>query len=247
MKIIFYRHNKSQAPKKIEPEKINFSELTILFDGKMKYSVDGKIYPLKKNDVIFLPEGSFRKRIANEMANYVSFNIIDDKPRDFFVLHNGLTNAVKYIIAACDEVYDHALEHTDERLSLLFSCLLLQLEKQQQNSLVHPLVGKIKEYVKENIDKKITLSDVGKHTFFSPGHCDRVFKKETKQSIIDYAIDSKIIEAKYILLTENVSLRAIADKLGFDDYNYFARLFKKRIGMTPTQYKNKVKNSPSLL
>ena len=247
MKIIFYRHNKSQAPKKIEPEKINFSELTILFDGKLKYTVDGKTYPLKKNDVIFLPEGSLRKRTANEMANYVSFNIIDDVKRPFFMINNGLSNAVKYIIAACDEIYDHTLEHTDERLSLLLSCLFLQLEKQQQNALVHPLVGMIKEFVKENIDKKITLADVGKYTFFSPGHCDRVFKKETKQSIIDYALDSKIAEAKYVLLTEDVSLRTIAEKLGFDDYNYFARLFKKRIGVTPTQYKNKVKNSPTLL
>ena len=98
---------------------------------------------------------------------------------------------------------------------------------------------KIKKYIRANLNKKISLTDISEYTFFSPVHCEKLFRKETNTSIIDYVINQKINEAQYLLITEPTDIRKIAEKIGFDNYNYFSRLFKKRTGFTPSQYKKR--------
>ena len=108
-------------------------------------------------------------------------------------------------------------------------------------SLIHisknfsPLTLKIKKFISDNLGKEITLEDIGNETFFSPAHCASVFRRETGKSIIDYAIDEKLKAAKKLII-EGLPLKC-AETVGFDDYSYFSRLFKKRVSLTPLQYK----------
>lgn len=69
-------------------------------------------------------------------------------------------------------------------------------------------------------------------------YCDTVFKKETGFSIIEYFNKLKIEEAKKLIVERADSLTEIALKLGFEDYNYFSRLFKKHTGYSPKQYQH---------
>ena len=85
--------------------------------------------------------------------------------------------------------------------------------------------------------KRITLEDIGKLTFFSPIYCDTVFKKDTGRSIIDHLIERRIDEAKKLLSSPDLSLSKISELCGFADYNYFCRVFKKRVGVTPGAYR----------
>jgi two-component system response regulator YesN len=59
------------------------------------------------------------------------------------------------------------------------------------------------------------------------------------RSIVDYIIEKRVEEAKKLILLDTMSLRIISDTVGFSDYNYFARTFKKRSGYTPLEYKKK--------
>ena len=60
-----------------------------------------------------------------------------------------------------------------------------------------------------------------------------------KIGIIDYFIDMKIEVAKNKLLENIMTLRQISESLGFSDYNYFSRTFKKRTGATPLEFRKK--------
>lgn len=237
MKILYYRHNKHQKPDNLRAYQIDFSELTLIYDGELQYVIDHKKYVLRKNDLIYIPAGSFRERKTSQSAHYVSFNIREHEETSLFTMHNGVSNAVKYIIAACDEVREYTTDFSDERYVLLLKCLFKQLEMQRNSTNANPLVVKIKEYIKKNLDKKITLSDIANYTFFSPVYCEEIFKKEMHMPIIDYVIDLRIKEAQFMLITENSSLKVIAEKVGFFDYNYFSRIFKQRVGMTPSEYR----------
>ena len=73
-------------------------------------------------------------------------------------------------------------------------------------------------------------------TFFSPVYCCLVFKRETGETITDYIINEKITEAK-ILIPQGYRLKDVAARVGMFDYNYFSRLFRKKVGYTPLQYK----------
>ena len=66
-----------------------------------------------------------------------------------------------------------------------------------------------------------------------------VFKKETGRSIIDFLIEERISESKKLLAEDSIPLATISELVGFDDYNYFSRVFKKRAGCTPSEYRKR--------
>ncbi|MBE7083601.1 MAG: helix-turn-helix transcriptional regulator [Clostridiales bacterium] len=220
---------------------MHYSEITVIFSGQMQYVINGKKFVLNSNDVIYIPYGSIRDRISKTEVDYVSFNFIDEINEDSSAILylNAVNSVIKNLITTCDAVRELTSYRDDERLLLLLQCLIKQLNFQNGDIKTNPLVLKIKKYIRANLNKKISLTDISEHTFFSPVHCEKLFRKETNTSIIDYVINKKINEAQYLLMTEPTDIRKIAEKIGFDNYNYFSRLFKKRTGFTPSQYKKR--------
>ena len=64
-----------------------------------------------------------------------------------------------------------------------------------------------------------------------------MFKRETRQTIVDFVIGERMRKAKELLVYTDFSLPEVALKVGYEDYNYFSRLFKKHVRATPTQYR----------
>jgi AraC-like DNA-binding protein len=63
--------------------------------------------------------------------------------------------------------------------------------------------------------------------------CNEILQKTTTEVITDRII----LEAKRMLMDKGLTVNEIATKLGFDDYSYFTRLFKKKSGITPTNFR----------
>lgn len=99
--------------------------------------------------------------------------------------------------------------------------------------------------------KKIVDENIGNHGFslsymademgFSTGYLSTVFKKTFGVAFQDYVLDRRLAKAKILLLTTDKKNYEIADEVGFDDVNYFGTRFKSAYGMSPKQYKKKVK------
>ena len=241
MKIIYYRHNFNSIPIKLDKCKMHYSEITVIFSGQMQYVINGKKYVLNSNDIIYIPYGSIRDRISKTEVDYVSFNFVDEisEGSSAILYLNAVNTVIKNLITTCDSVRELSSYRDDERLLLLLQCLIKHLNIQNGDIKTNPLVLKIKKYIRANLNKKISLTDISEYTFFSPVHCEKLFRKETNTSIIDYVINQKINEAHYLLITEPTDIRKIAEKIGFSNYHYVSRLFKKRTGFTPSQYKKR--------
>ncbi len=237
--LIYYRHNLQTPPLPIPPNKISFDELTLVIKGTMHYVIDGAKILLEKGDIIYIPKGSIRHRLLGESADYVSLNFVDNSPLALpLFIKDGLTEIVHYLIRTFDSIIEYTTNLQDERFQLLLSCLIKQLEKQCEFQSELPLVLNIKNYVKVHLSSKITLSDVSKHTHYSIPHCEMVFKQTTGLSIMEYIIKKRISLAKTLLLEGVLSLPEIANTVGFNDYNYFSRVFKKEVGVSPLRYRN---------
>jgi len=78
---------------------------------------------------------------------------------------------------------------------------------------------------------------LSKRMGYSPDYIDRVFKAVLGKTSSEALADLRIRQAKELLATSELSIRVIASTLGYDDRRYFARLFKKRMGLTPTEYR----------
>lgn len=97
-------------------------------------------------------------------------------------------------------------------------------------------VKKAKQYIYENRYKKISLNDVAEELGITPGYLSRIFKKVTLQSFSDYIAETKIEEAKKLLLQDNNRIYEVSGMLGYDDPYYFSKVFKRVTQMTPSEY-----------
>ncbi len=219
---------------------INFYELTFVFKGEMIYFVNGTEYRLQAGDGIFLEPNSVRQRpIMEDAATYVSFTFTTDKIINLPVkISNALNNECKLLISCADEVRQKQYADSEKQVESLVECILANVQANLEYTKEHPLVLQIKRFINENLSKKITLQQIGEQTYFSPLYCETVFKHKTGTSIIQYVIKRRVEEAQKLLFDGQMSLRLIAEKVGFEDYNYFARVFKKTTGSTPREYKN---------
>ena len=74
----------------------------------------------------------------------------------------------------------------------------------------------------------------------SPYYFSKVFKEECGLNFIEYLTNIRIDKAKELLEKSNLSIKEICVSCGYTDPNYFSRSFKKNVGVTPTEYKEKL-------
>jgi len=109
-----------------------------------------------------------------------------------------------------------------------------------QNYKAGALIKHAKDYIKENFSKAITLEDVAREIHVSPQYLSKLFKEETGENFIEYLTGIRIRNAKSLLEADDLSVKEICYSIGYSDPNYFSRIFKKIVGITPTEYKESV-------
>lgn len=110
--------------------------------------------------------------------------------------------------------------------------------KTRKNEQSVTVVSKAKDYIRENYQKDITLEDVARQVNVSPYYFSKLFKEESGENFIDYLTRVRIDIAVKLLRDRGKSIKEISLETGYADPNYFSRLFKKRTGMTPKEYRN---------
>jgi two-component system, response regulator YesN len=105
---------------------------------------------------------------------------------------------------------------------------------------IPPFVKKAMFYVNENYDEKHTLESISKMLYVSPTYFGIVFKKSTGMSFVDYLAGIKINKAKDIMASLSCSIKEVAMKVGYDDYSYFCKVFKKYTTYTPLEYRKQI-------
>jgi AraC-like DNA-binding protein len=100
------------------------------------------------------------------------------------------------------------------------------------NSPITPAI----DYIKKNIQGTINLKNLSDKACMSTTSFYRYFKRELGMSPIEYILNEKIKYAKKLLSNPNIQVNEVSYATGFEDCNYFIRLFKKYEGVTPKQY-----------
>lgn len=101
----------------------------------------------------------------------------------------------------------------------------------------HDLFHLICIYVQENFYKDITRKNIAAHFNISENHVSRIFKKNGNSSFSDFLISVRVDRAKFMLRKYDFRLSEIAVRCGFNDPNYFFRVFKRHTGTTPKAYR----------
>ncbi len=95
----------------------------------------------------------------------------------------------------------------------------------------------VKKYVRLHMLENISVSDIAEVLHFNPQYLMRAFKKKTEMSIVEYITKVRVDKAKELLKETKLPVKDIASMIGYADYAYFTRVFKKEGGMIPNQYR----------
>lgn len=96
-------------------------------------------------------------------------------------------------------------------------------------------------YMKENLEKKLSLADIASHTGYSSSHFSVLFNKRTGYTPLHYFNQLKVQQACHLLDFTEMKINQICYKIGVEDTYYFSRLFSKIMGMSPQTYKKQKK------
>lgn len=124
-------------------------------------------------------------------------------------------------------------------MQILFSRFL-------QKTDVNPSVlrfSKVIEYIDQNIDKKITVSELAGLLYLDEVYFSNAFTKSIGVSPSQLIISKKLSKAMHLLRNENMTIQEIAFSLSFNSEAYFSRLFKKKTHLTPSEFRKNVQKT----
>lgn len=98
----------------------------------------------------------------------------------------------------------------------------------------------ITEYLKSNIDKSLNLEDISTNCAISLSQLKKVCQNQCGMSPMSYFISLKMDAAKTMIDDTSLNFTQISEKLGFSTLHYFSKLFKDKVGVTPSEYAKSV-------
>ena len=221
-------HSKDQIDKKqiLEvPSMDNWSEL--FFHGE------------KEKIIIYL------NNAINSMYNQESINVdvINSFYQNFLqIIYFSLKkkNIRVDSIFLTDEIDDGVLsmysknEFLNWTISIVVKTIGALLEKPKT------LIDEVKDYIEKNLTNELSREFIASAVNLSPDYLTKQFKKETNQSLSEYIIYRRISLAKELLISSDMPVGEIVNYIGYSNFSYFSKIFKKDTGFKPLDYrKNK--------
>lgn len=256
-----------QQEKKIERHHHVVFEFFYLKKGYVNFEIGGKSYKLSTGSVVFIQplEVHSVKSIGNDSFEYCSlvfdssvFGFENNPCREFFD-----SVRLKRFVELSDKILNHFVLLCDSsnkktpgyeilQTTLLFDILsyliitnqyetvaLLRKQTKYNISAIDIAI----EYIKDNFADNIELQDVLKLTNYSRSHFIRLFKEHTGMNLVEYINKYRIEKACLELIYSKKNITEIATEFGFNNIQYFSRVFKQYMNCTPKQYQMKGKNS----
>lgn len=103
------------------------------------------------------------------------------------------------------------------------------------NEHLSPVIRQVMNYINSNYAQELSLKTLSHKLNINPAYLGQLFQKETGQPFNEYINYFRMEKAKQLLLNTNLTATEISKKIGFNDPNYFFRLFKKKMGIPPSE------------
>ena len=139
------------------------------------------------------------------------------------------------------KAFDYLLKPWKEEK--LFELINLAIENvrsmQKTDSIVHSQKDVIKDYIERNYKKDISAKDVAGILGYSDVYFSKVFKQLFDDNFINYLTKIRIDRAKLLLKDVSFNIKEVGKSVGYADSNYFTKVFKRSIGISPSEYRSK--------
>ncbi len=204
----------------------------------MEAVASGQIY--KEGQILSnFSDGVFEKRVADPLRNMKNYCIIMNtllrKAAERGGVHPIYLDRVSSDFAAQIERHSNPARVKDLMRDMFRSyCRLVRKHSIKNYS---PIVQKVIIMIDSDISADLSLRVLSASQKVSPGYLSTIFKNETGKSVTEYIREKRIKHAKHLLATTNLQIQTIALHCGIMDVQYFTKIFKGAMGMSPSEYR----------
>ncbi len=242
-----------------------FYKLLIFLQGEVEYFVEGKTYYLQPNDIVLIRPGDIHRPVLTGRKPYERIILyispaFFDKWRDrgysflrpFDIAYKHDTNVLHLPQRELTQFYEYiktSLYQEEFANDLLtrsqFFQYIIQLNRfcdvvMEKEILPAGISNKkildIISFINENIEQPLDIDTIACHFFWSRSYLMHYFKKETGLTLGNYITDKRMYLAQKFL-KEGGSVSEAWNQSGYHDYHTFYKAFKKKFGISPSEYK----------
>lgn len=125
-----------------------------------------------------------------------------------------------------------------QAISSFYNTLILETTPKENTESSNSLITIVLNWINENYNQNITLAKAADYVMLSPVYFGRLFKIHTGETFNNYLTKLRLGKARALLKNTSLNVQEVSNAVGYNDVNYFIRLFKKEHGVTPHKYKN---------
>lgn len=232
----------------------DFYLLMLCVDGSGMLHSGGRMFEIQKGDCMVCHAGgpiSYASSADNPWSLYWIHFALDSKSPLMPFLYNDDVNPQKPVANICNklamiELFERILKfndilsdelqfcfHQNMFLALLYTGLSAYKKATGDNDYIAAAV----KYIENNMNRRITLSELAGQVHLSRYHFSRLFQKTMQVPPSRYIVERRIQYAKTLLVSSSLSIGEIALAAGFENGMYFSKVFKRYEGVSPKRYR----------
>ncbi len=244
--------------------KHDFYHIVLYTSGYGEYSIEGRFHPAQPGTCVLIGPGQYHDFVSRwKQSVYSEITFAYESMRQslrlpfdqLLSLHTGYDISLEsHVTLSMDQmynlqsllaksithlnstqIYSQYLAHYD--LATIFNFLVEIAVSSDQTPFSQSRFERAKSYIEEHYFDQITMDELAKIAAVSKGYFFREFKKQFGAPPLAYQQSIRIEAAKTLLKTTTLRCNEIAYRIGFNDVYFFHRIFKKRIGQTPNEYR----------
>ncbi|MEE1043773.1 MAG: AraC family transcriptional regulator, partial [Clostridia bacterium] len=242
---------------KFEGERHDFWEVVCVLKGNVGVVSDNDLYTLHEGQTVFHKPMEFHNIWSENAENTVfifSFNgkmpslnhkVYNFGPKEESIIDeviNVVPNVFEFDVLNITKIKD-GMDFEAERIVKMLELLIISLINNVKGNVSDISTKSAQNYLtiisamNQNIDRNLSLPEIAKICNMSISGIKKTFKKYSGMSVMKYFNDLRIKKAQKLLKSTRLPINEIALKCGIPDYNYFSKVFKKEVGISPREYR----------
>lgn len=217
-------------------------ELEIYHSGDGKSYINGKMYPHKKNKIIFAKPNQERFSVGKFSCSAIHFTCSDtDLTAEFSKIPDALYIDLQTKTKLLDLFDKIDPQNNLSSLSALIQILCIiktfGVSNTDNKTIPRKEILRVKEHIDQNFTSQIDLNIIAKQIYLSPNYIRKLFAGAYGFSIQQYIIDMRLSYVKKLIVGTDKSLCEIAYLSGFNSQSHMNYMFKSTFGLSPLAYK----------
>lgn len=233
-------------------------ELILIIAGDFLYQTEDNTTEVKGGDVLIIPPGvNHILKCVELSAGHAAIACIHTEPvkgrcfldgdykltpEPLLITKTARDPAIHTLFRNCRDTFEGFGIYREQILSSIVKEIwlrLAQLWRTPDSKKLSSRMDKITTFIRRNIDRKLSRSDLATEFNLSPEYLNRIFKEETGVTPVEYINHVKIYRAYRYLTEEGFSVKEVASLTGFSDEFYFSKVFKRIIKVSPASVRIK--------